>query len=263
MKKKIRKIICIFIPVKSWRKKFRNIGREMPYEVGTKNLENREIWLEKVLAKIPKGSKILDAGAGELQYKKYCKHLKYTAQDFGQYNGQGDEKGLHTNAWDNSKLDIVCDISKIPVKDKSFDAIMCIEVFEHLPNPVLAIEEFSRVIKPGGTLIITAPFASLTHFAPYHFSPGYNKYYYEKHLPDNGFEIVSIVNNGNYFEFIAQELRRLESIEYKYCKNVKLKDKEKRSIVKILKNLESASKNDTNSDEILCFGFQIIAKKVK
>ncbi len=55
--------------------------------VGTKNLEARKKWLKKTLKKVPSGSKILDAGAGELRYKKFCSHLCYVAQDFGQYEG--------------------------------------------------------------------------------------------------------------------------------------------------------------------------------
>ena len=40
---------------------------------------------------IPRGYKILDAGAGELRFKPDCDHLQYVAQDFGQYEGTGDE----------------------------------------------------------------------------------------------------------------------------------------------------------------------------
>ena len=61
--------------------------------VGTTNSIFRENWLESVLNDIPKGMKILDAGAGESQYKKYCTHLDYVSQDFAEYDGTGDSKG--------------------------------------------------------------------------------------------------------------------------------------------------------------------------
>ena len=61
-----------------------------------------------------------------------------------------------------------------------------------LPEPVKAIKEFARLLKSSGHIIITAPFCSLTHFALYHFHTGFNRYFYEKHLPDNGFEIGQI-----------------------------------------------------------------------
>ena len=63
-------------------------------EVGKNNLSTREAWLENTLKKIPPGKRILDAGAGELQYKKFCAHLDYVSQDFGQYDGGGDHSGF-------------------------------------------------------------------------------------------------------------------------------------------------------------------------
>ncbi|MCK4918255.1 MAG: class I SAM-dependent methyltransferase [Candidatus Pacebacteria bacterium] len=189
------------------------IKNKINSNVGTKNQETREIWLEETLLKIPQGNSILDAGAGELQYKKFCSHLDYTSQDFGKYDGKGNNEGLQTDSFDNSKLNIISDITKIPAKDNSFDALMCTEVLEHLPKPIKAIKEFSRIIKSGGKLIITAPFCSLTHFAPYYFSNGYSKYWYEKILKENDFIISEIDYNGNYFEYLAQEIRQIPKME--------------------------------------------------
>ena len=135
----------------------------------------RQEWIRTTLAKIPPGLKLLDAGAGESTYKPFCSHLEYIAQDFGEYDGKG-EVGLQTGVWDNSKLDIKSDITAIPLSDGSVDAIMCTEVFEHIPDPIGAIREFSRLVRPGGYLLITAPFCSLTHFAPYHFYTGFNRF---------------------------------------------------------------------------------------
>jgi len=44
--------------------------------VGKLNEKTRVEWLEKVLKNIPSGNSILDAGAGEQQFKKWCAHLK-------------------------------------------------------------------------------------------------------------------------------------------------------------------------------------------
>lgn len=232
--------------------------------VGTKNLSNREAWLARTLKKIPANSTILDAGAGELQYKRFCKHLKYTSQDFAQYNGEGDGRGLQTDTWDNSKLDIVSDIASIPVGDKKFDAIMCVEVFEHIPHPTEAIKEFSRIIKPGGTLVITTPVASLTHFAPYYFYNGYSRYYFEKVLAEHGFEDIVVKFNGNYFETVAQELRRIEGLRETYAKKTSKQNwREKLATGVLLKRLEVLSKTDSGSKELSSHGLHITAKKAK
>jgi ubiquinone/menaquinone biosynthesis C-methylase UbiE len=190
------------------------------FKVGTTNEEARIRWIENTLKQIPAGSTLLDAGAGESQFKKFCTHLNYIAQDFGQYDGTG-TVGLQTGTWNNSSLDIVSDITEIPLPDASVDAIMCTEVLEHVPDPVAALKEFSRLIKPGGYLLITAPFASLTHFAPYHFASGLSRYFYEKHLPQLHFEVKDLQLNGNYFEYIAQENRRIKRVAAKYA-NTKL-----------------------------------------
>jgi SAM-dependent methyltransferase len=158
----------------------------------------------------------LDAGAGERKYKNTCSHLKYISQNFGQYDGKGDV-ALQTGSWNNEGLDIVCDIVNIPLPDNSVDAILCTEVFEHLPSPIDAIREFSRLLKPNGKLILSAPFASLVHFAPYHFYSGFSRYFYEKHLPENGFEIEKMEANGNFFEYLAQEIRRLPNVCQRYA----------------------------------------------
>lgn len=180
------------------------------------NSEKRNLWLAKQLANIPAGLRILDAGAGELRNKIHCKHLKYVSQDFCQYEGKGDGKGLQTGVWNTSQIDIVCDIISIPEPDASFDAILCSEVFEHIPDPLPALREFARLLKPGGILILTAPFSSHVHFAPYHFCTGFSRYWYEHHLPAYGFSIQELSPNGDWFDFLHQEIARLGIMSKKY-----------------------------------------------
>jgi len=165
------------------------------------------------------------------------------------------------DSWDNSKLDIISDISSIPRKNSSFDAIMCIEVLEHIPYPNEAFKEFSRLIKMGGKLIITAPFCSMTHFAPYHFSTGFSKYFYEKALKENGFRILEITPNGNYYKFLAQITRGLPDIVAKYS-NSRMNVFEKLFILLMLRILNKYNKKDTVSNELLCFGYHVLAEKI-
>jgi SAM-dependent methyltransferase len=155
----------------------------METKVGTGNECARELWLKKTLASLPAGSRILDAGAGEQQYKPLCSHLHYVSQDLGRYHSDQDHRGMQMTRWNYGKIDIVSEIDAIPEPDSSFDAILCTEVFEHLPDPLLAVKEFSRLLRQGGELIITAPFCSLTHFAPDYYANGFSQFWYEKHLP--------------------------------------------------------------------------------
>lgn len=180
------------------------------------NENNRNNWLQEILSSIPSGLRILDAGAGELRNKPLCAHLNYVSQDICQYEGSGDTKGLQTGAWDTSQIDIVCDITAIPEENGSFDIILCSEVFEHLSDPLKALDEFARLLKPGGKLIVTAPFASLVHFAPYHYSTGFSRYWYEHHFPLRSLEIEVLMSNGDWFDFAKQEMLRLPSVAHSY-----------------------------------------------
>src|SRR5690606_26352568 len=135
---------------------------------------------------------------------------------FGGYDGKGDGRGLQTEEYDYGQLDIICDITAIPVADASFDAVLCTEVLEHVPHPRRALDELARVLRPRGILILTAPFSSLTHYAPYHFCTGFNRYYYEHHLGELGFELLEVSPNGGYFDFLAQEIARVGSVAHQY-----------------------------------------------
>ena len=227
--------------------------------IGTTTDEVRINWVIKHLKALPDGVRILDAGAGELRFKPHCSHLQYVAQDFAQYDGGGDGAGLQTGKWDNTRLDIVSDITRIPVDDASFDAILCSEVFEHIPDAIAAVREFQRILKPGGTLLITAPFNSLTHFSPYHFC-GYNRYWYMHHLPLMGLEIGEIEPNGSWFAFVAQELRRSRFVGGMYASGL-LGLITRVAAIPLLFMLTLQVRLDRGSQELLCFGFMVRATK--
>jgi ubiquinone/menaquinone biosynthesis C-methylase UbiE len=227
---------------------------------GTHNLAHRTEWIKQTLATLPAGWRILDAGAGQLAHKPFCTHLRYVSQDFGQYNGQGDQQGLQTHTWDNSQIDIQCDITQIPEPDASFDAILCTEVFEHLPQPIEALREFSRLLRPQGLLILTAPFASLTHFSPYHFYSGFNRYFYQHNLPLFGFQIQTLEPNGNYFEYIAQELIRLPQIATQYTHRP-LSPLARLAAALLVWSLSFVTARDKNSHQLLAYGYHLVAQR--
>ena len=59
--------------------------------------------------------------------------------------------------------DIVGDIHDLPFEDNSKEAILCLAVLEHVHNPIKAMEELYRVLKPGGKLLIYVPFLYYYH----------------------------------------------------------------------------------------------------
>ncbi len=52
---------------------------------------------------------------------------------------------------------LVSDITRLPFKNAYFDAVICSEVLEHIPDHERAISETIRVLKPGGTLAVSVP----------------------------------------------------------------------------------------------------------
>ena len=69
--------------------------------------------------------------------------------------------------------DIIGDIHDLPFPDTSVDAIICSSVLEHVENPIKAVEEVYRVLKPTGYAFFYAPFLFY-----YHPMPGYYKDFY-------------------------------------------------------------------------------------
>lgn len=178
----------------------------------------RDDWVAKKLSQIKNGAKVLDAGAGQCRYKPLLAHTKYFAQDFAQY--EGSDSGLLKETWEYGKLDYICDITSIPVEDNSFDVVLCTEVLEHIPDPIGALTELSRVLAPGGTIIITAPLTSGIHQEPYHFYGGFSSYFYQHHLNKLGIEIREITPIGGLLKNAAQEsLRAIRLLESKQMLN--------------------------------------------
>jgi len=45
----------------------------------------------------------------------------------------------------------------LPIGSRTFDAIISTEVIEHLENPRAIFREFGRLVRPGGSLLLTTP----------------------------------------------------------------------------------------------------------
>lgn len=45
----------------------------------------------------------------------------------------------------------------LPFRDRSFDAVLCMDVLEHVNSPAAAMREIGRVLAPGGVAYVTTP----------------------------------------------------------------------------------------------------------
>ena len=175
------------------------------------NEYNRDQFVSEVAKATPRGAKVLDAGAGSCKYRPLFTHCDYKTQDFHQYEGSSVGPMADKDVWSYGQIDYVCDATSIPVADGSFDVVLCTEVLEHVPEPISVVKEFSRILRVGGKLFLTAPLGSGLHQEPYHFYGGYTPYWYQLFLGKIGFEQIEIIPNGGFFKHYAQESRRFSA----------------------------------------------------
>jgi SAM-dependent methyltransferase len=141
---------------------------------------------------------ILDVGSGLAPYRELFSHTSYTTCD-----------------WDNSIYspevppDIVSPADKIPVEDRSFDAVLCTEVLEHVPAPWDVLNEFHRVIRPGGAVWITVPLTWPLHEQPHDYYR-FTKFGLRHLLERAGFSQVEVEPLTDAFSTLSQCVHDLE-----------------------------------------------------
>lgn len=117
--------------------------------------------LERLLPVLRSGDsnvQILDAGSGVTFFPYYLKSIN---PESATIHCCDYDKTLHTtfdliNYLETDKVLFQnADLHKLPFEDSSFDAIYCISVLEHTKNYKQIIQEFKRVLKTKGTLVLT------------------------------------------------------------------------------------------------------------
>jgi len=144
---------------------------------------------------LPGGASVLDAGAGEGQYRDRFTRQRYTGVDLG----------IGDNAWNYAKLDAVADLLALPFRDNAFDAAINIVTLEHVKEPARVIEELHRVLKPGASLLIVVPHEWEEHQTPHDYFR-YTRYGMKYLLERAGFEKLQIEPVGGYFRLMSRRL---------------------------------------------------------
>lgn len=143
------------------------------------------------------GASVLDVGAGDCPYKDIFANHVYKSTDFA-------KTGYHRF----SEIDYICPAEAIPVSEKSFDAILCTEVLEHVPDPGSVLVEFNRILKSEGSLFLTTPLINQLHEEPYDFYR-YTPYSFRNILKEAGFEIVFITPKAGWIASVSNALREM------------------------------------------------------
>lgn len=134
--------------------------------------------------------KVCDVGCGEqpLRRKVEIRGANYLGVDVTQ----------------NSKNSVnsLVSIINLPFCQDSFDVVFCTEVLEHVSKVDQAINELSRIVKPGGIIILTIPFIYPLHEEPWDFyrlTPHQLKLLAE----EAKLQLLRLQTSGNEIEVIA------------------------------------------------------------
>jgi SAM-dependent methyltransferase len=141
------------------------------------------------------GELVLDAGAGRAPYRDLFAHARYETADFLAVKGKK-----------YTQPDYVCDLADIPVEAARFDHVVLTQVLEHIPEPAGVLAELHRVLKPGGTLWLTAPLFYAEHERPYDFFR-YTQFGLRHLLEAAGFEVVEIDWMEGYLGTLSYQAR--------------------------------------------------------
>lgn len=109
--------------------------------------------------------------------------------------------------WPRSdKVTFAGDVQRLDmVPDNQYDSAICIEVFEHLPEPAKAVATIARILKPGGVVVISVPHLSRLHEIPYDYFR-FTEYGLRFLLTQAGMEVVSVQAKGGLLTFLAHQV---------------------------------------------------------
>jgi SAM-dependent methyltransferase len=152
-------------------------------------------FLERAAQTVEAGQLVLDAGAGRAPYRDLFAHARYETADFLAVKGKK-----------YVAPDYVCDLVEIPVEDARFDHVLLTQVLEHIPEPPRVVAELHRVLKPGGTLWLTAPLFYAEHERPYDFFR-YTQFGLRRLLESAGFEVQELDWMEGYLGTLSYQAR--------------------------------------------------------
>lgn len=105
---------------------------------------------------------------------------------------------------ENPLLNIVIDLNKpLDVLDSNaFDVVILSDVLEHICEPAALMMEISRILKPGGRLLMNVPFAYWIHEAPHDYYR-YTRYALEMFARQSGLRVIELKPLGGWIEVMA------------------------------------------------------------
>jgi SAM-dependent methyltransferase len=156
--------------------------------------DSLRVALGKALGQV-QGEQLLDVGCGKRPYASlFPAGMHYIGIDLP--SPQNVEQ---------CEPDVWASALRLPFASQGFDAVLCTQVLEHVPHPELLIQEAFRVLRAGGTFILTAPQTWGLHEEPHDYYR-FTRYGLGHLLESAGFEVERIDARGGAFRVIGQTL---------------------------------------------------------
>lgn len=190
-----------------------------------------------------KSFRVLDAGAGTAPYADVFKHLTYETADYAGTEGK-----------DYSHIDYACDIVSIPVENECFDLVWCSQTLEHCRDPLAVLQEFYRVLRPGGEAWLTAPFYYEEHEKPWDFYR-FTRFAWQHFADVVGFDVIEIEPLEGYYATLAYSLR----MAAKHLPN-EMPARKKR-FRRLAEELAELDLTDKRTDIGMCINYQVVYRK--
>ena len=104
-----------------------------------------------------------------------------------------------------TRVDVICEATAIPLPDATFDTVLCTQVIEHVADHRLLLREAFRLLKDDGILILSGPMCWPLHEEPYDFFR-FTEHGLRYLLENVGFEVIQIQRNGGKWATCGQVL---------------------------------------------------------
>jgi SAM-dependent methyltransferase len=138
---------------------------------------------------------VLDVGCGEMPFRGFLPvDARYVGIDVVVAEGFGMTRHADVRPFDGRQ---------IPYNGASFDHVLCTEVLEHAEDPNTLVTEMLRVLRPGGMILTTVPFAARVHHAPHDYQR-FTPFKLQRMFAD--FADVEITPRGTDLAVIANKL---------------------------------------------------------
>jgi SAM-dependent methyltransferase len=89
--------------------------------------------------------------------------------------------------------------------EASFDTALCLQVLEHVLEPLRMVSELGRVLRPGGVAVLLVPQTSTTHLAP-HYYGNFSRFWIEAALSRAGLRVLEHRRLGGVWSSMASHL---------------------------------------------------------